>query len=148
MFTVFMDMNSDGYQKTKYCHIYIEASEERASEAFKLLLGENPSDVACPCCGENFYVMEEDTEDLEELIEFERKLGKGPLPPATVEEFFSREEILLVSKEEVEKILKGAEVVLTKREKMAALVESFVELCGGNVNPDDLMDCLDQIEEL
>jgi hypothetical protein len=53
----FMDMHSGGGRKTKFEYYYVEApTEEQARAIFTEKTGEDPDNVACPCCGQNFSV--------------------------------------------------------------------------------------------
>lgn len=74
MWTRFNDMHSGGGRKTAFEYIYIEGSREEAIALFVTEFGQDPRDVACDCCGENFSVSEHET--LEEASEFER--GREP----------------------------------------------------------------------
>lgn len=56
IWTEFYDMNSGGYQKEKWGVIYIEAGHGEAIEVFKKIFNRHPFDVACQCCGEDYYV--------------------------------------------------------------------------------------------
>jgi hypothetical protein len=70
-------MHSGGGRKTAFEYIYIEGRREEAIATFITEFRQDPSDVACDCCGENFSVSEHET--LEEASEFER--GYEPNAP-------------------------------------------------------------------
>lgn len=52
--TRFMDMHSGGGAKTEYDVYYVEAKEDIAVALFEVLTGQDPHEVACSCCGENY----------------------------------------------------------------------------------------------
>ena len=50
-----MDMHSGGGRKTPFEYYFIEAANRLDAEIiFTEVTGEDPDDVACPCCGANF----------------------------------------------------------------------------------------------
>jgi len=59
MWTMFWDMHSGGGTKIPpYEKIYIEAPLDDALRVFQSKFNENPYEVACECCGQNYSVSE------------------------------------------------------------------------------------------
>lgn len=53
----FLDMASGGRRKTAFDVYFVEALDEsNARELFTKETGQDPDDIACPCCGQNFSV--------------------------------------------------------------------------------------------
>jgi hypothetical protein len=78
-----MDMHSGGGRKTAFEMYFIEAADECDARArFSDETGEDPDDVCCDCCGENFSVNGE-YDTLAEAAEY-WALGRG-----SVEEYLN-----------------------------------------------------------
>lgn len=87
MWTQFFDMHSGGLQKTKYEHIYINASKTQAIEMFKNYFALDPTASACQCCGEDFSIYEDET--LEGITE-------GMLGAMTLQDYLNYEKVLFI----------------------------------------------------
>lgn len=59
--TQFYDLHSGGSRKLKWEKIYIEASVQEAKVIFENRFDENPDEVACSCCGQNYSISESDS---------------------------------------------------------------------------------------
>ncbi len=69
--TRFMDMHSGGDNKIEDLeYIYLEMSRKDAERVFEELFGQDPYEIACSCCGQNFSVSEYSS--LEEATRYER----------------------------------------------------------------------------
>lgn len=69
--TRFMDMHTNGEQKTRHAYIYIQAPMERAIECFKALFKRDPYDSACRCCGQD-YSIDEESGPIAQVTAYER----------------------------------------------------------------------------
>ena len=108
MWTRFYDMHSGGDTKIEGKQvIFIEASEAEAIDIFENTFGHHPDDVACPCCGENYYYRESDS--LEGASRFDRrKMTYEPWPtykridnpPASMGELEANDEVLIIRAED------------------------------------------------
>ena len=97
----FYDYYSGGYPKTDYEIIYIEAELiDHAIHIFKEKFKQDPTEIACQCCGRNFGIRE--FKNLDEAIEYEAN-GK------TLSEFLKRSDVLLIPAEEVHQRRKSKE---------------------------------------
>jgi hypothetical protein len=99
MWTQFWDMHSGGSLKEPpYDKIYIEASEVEACTIFYNVLGHNPHDVGCECCGPNYSIQEEKT--IEELSKVHRTewSSKEETP---IEEYLKSPNILVLREEDI-----------------------------------------------
>ncbi len=55
--TSFWDMHSGGGTKYKsYNKIYVQGSEDLAIPLFQSITGQDPNDIACECCGQNYSI--------------------------------------------------------------------------------------------
>jgi len=113
--TLFYDMNSGGGKKEKFRYCYIEAPEDEAIVIFYNRFGHNPERVTCTCCGPDYSITESKT--LFQATAYERgclydskkkRYVAKPDPNAfsrhpymTVAEFRKREDILIISKDEI-----------------------------------------------
>ena len=89
--TKFMDMDSGGSQKTPYAYIYIQGTEDKATQVFKKLFpDEDPNNVTCECCGEDFSVSKSDS--LSQVTAHERRC----FPLA---EYINDKDVLIVYKD-------------------------------------------------
>ena len=98
MWTKLMDMHSGGGCKlSPYENIFIEAPEKEACVVFYNRFKINPNRISCTCCGTDYSVSEYKT--LEEATAYNRKDYDGVI--TTVDEYVSREEILVISAMEI-----------------------------------------------
>lgn len=76
MWTIFYDMSSQGIQTTDYKVIIIRGGKDEATKHFIDVFNENPNDVRCECCGENFNIHTEESLDkfIDKIIEFRSKI--------------------------------------------------------------------------
>lgn len=67
MYTKFMDMCSGGGVKLGAEYIYIQAKGDEAESVFEEILGRDPNNITCNCCGPDFCVYDEvsDGKDIE-----------------------------------------------------------------------------------
>jgi hypothetical protein len=71
MWTRFMDMHSGGgLKESPYHYIHIEAPEKEARVVFYNRFGHNPERVTCTCCGQDYYIAEDET--LEQQTAYDR----------------------------------------------------------------------------
>ncbi len=77
MYTSFYDMSSGGTQKEKWKTIYIEGDEDAATRMFEDIFCKNPNEAECLCCGENYYIKEEESNGIDEILKMELKSSHG-----------------------------------------------------------------------
>lgn len=93
--TRFWDMNSGGGTKTPYSLIYIEADEKEAIDIFENRFNQDPTDVACECCGQNFEI--DSYESLEDATEYHRE-DYGINEFISIEEYSKKDSVLIIYK--------------------------------------------------
>ena len=93
MWTHFMDMNSGGWRKEDFAHLYIEAPKDAAVAVFFSRYGHDPARVSCTCCGDDYSVSEAPT--LEEASRFERRNG------STLATYLARPEVAVIRAENI-----------------------------------------------
>lgn len=99
MWIRFMDMYSGGGCKTEYEYIYIEAdSEEEGIDIFKDKFYQDPYDIGCECCGQNFSVSEYKT--LQDATMYERQTY-SPKRHIPLEEYVKQSGVLVIRKEKM-----------------------------------------------
>lgn len=122
--THFHDMHSGGELKTKYGHIFVEASKSQAVEFFNSWFDRDPHHVTCSCCGADFSVTKYQSlryataylrncqfkeVDREQggghYIEAPKTIGGEELEHLSVEEYLDHEDVAFFSSEDVEKEL-------------------------------------------
>ena len=59
-----MDVHSGGYRKEQYDQIVIEAPEDEATLIFRNRFGHDPREIACQCCGANYWIFEEEDKNV------------------------------------------------------------------------------------
>lgn len=87
--TRFSDMHSGGGCKEKpFEEIYIEAPKDEAVIIFYNRFGHNPNRVSCTCCGEDYWISEE--EDLAQLSAHDRSCRYDDKNGKYVEEYHNK----------------------------------------------------------
>ena len=108
VWTQFWDMNSGGGLKhPPYRQIYIGAPEEEAIRIFKDHFLDDPQDIACECCGQNYSITE--SEDLQQATGYQRGCDWSPRregyieeprsptsPLVPLEEYVQQEDVLII----------------------------------------------------
>jgi hypothetical protein len=59
--TQFWDMHTNGFSKTKWDKIYIQAPEAEAVIIFQNITGRSPYGSSCSCCGPDYSISESET---------------------------------------------------------------------------------------
>ena len=72
VWTSFTDMSTSGFRKARYRIYFIEADETSAIRMFREITGRDPQFSSCPCCGEDYSIIE--WESLGEATGMERNL--------------------------------------------------------------------------
>lgn len=86
----FSDLHSGGFAKTKYHKVYIEAPDDNdAEQLFTQVMGRNPHNVTCTCCGVDYSII--DFATLDEATEYERECyGESS------DEYAKRDDVLII----------------------------------------------------
>lgn len=114
MWVKFFDMHSGGRKKLKWSEIYIEATcQQEALIIFANRFKRNADNVTCACCGEDYAVTT--SESLEQATAYQRNCyfdndtrsylergrGVGYLEYVPLEEYRARNDVLIITADEV-----------------------------------------------
>lgn len=111
--TLFLDMYSGGKQKEIYSEMYIELPIEMAKTFFINRFGHDPERITCPCCGDDYAINED--ESLEKLSNYYR----GGI---SLYEYKDRKNVLIISKKDLEPIIKKQNFGVIGRNVFASIV--------------------------
>lgn len=67
MWTEFYDMSSGGSENPEYSKIFLEFPYEQAITVFERMFNVNPLNTTCECCGPDFYIIEHENVNLDNI---------------------------------------------------------------------------------